>query len=84
MKHMHTHTHTHIHTYIQTHTYIHTHTHKHTHTVNFGRQEEEVSLMVDHEIFSRTFQFNGKEELVFGSGGTTAFKHDETGGEAAA
>lgn len=55
------------------------------HTVNFGRQQEEVSLMVEQEIFSRAFLLNGKKEnWCWELRGTTAAKHDETGGEAAA
>lgn len=44
--------------------------------LNFGQQQQQeeerevlevVSLMVDHELFpSRTFQFTGKQKLVFG------------------
>lgn len=47
-------------------------------TLNFGRQEEEVSLMVDCGFIQEHSSSLGKRT----GGGTTAFKHDETGRDA--
>lgn len=57
-------------------------THTHTHWVNFGRQEEGVSLMVDQELFFKNILAQWKRRICVWFRRT--IKPDETGSEAAA
>lgn len=59
-------------------------THAHTHWLNFGRQEEEVSLMVDQAVFFKNIPAEWERRIGVWLRRTTAFKHDETGRDAAA